>query len=241
MPRERLRVAAGVGVTVDTLDRMQALVEAGADAIVIDTAHGHSKYVIEKLIQAKAAFPNVDIVVGNVATGAAAKMLVDNGADAIKVGIGPGSICTTRGCRCRRSASWAPSMMCSVRQKVLAFHWLLTACATRDIVKAFGSRWQLRDDRFFCCWYRGESGETIISTDVNLRATAVWVRLRLWEQKNGSKDRYFQSDKGWRSWFRKESLAVYLTKELCRRWFISSLAVCVRYGILWCQYNWHVA
>ena len=92
----RLRVAAGVGVTVDTLDRMQALVEAGADAIVIDTAHGHSKYVIEKLVEAKASFPGVDIVVGNVATGAAAKMLADNGADAVKVGIGPGSICTTR-------------------------------------------------------------------------------------------------------------------------------------------------
>ncbi len=92
----RLRVAAGVGVTVDTLDRMQALVDAQADAIVIDTAHGHSMYVIEKLAEAKNAFPNVDIVVGNVATGAAAKMLVENGADAIKVGIGPGSICTTR-------------------------------------------------------------------------------------------------------------------------------------------------
>ena len=92
----RLRVAAGVGVTADTLDRMQALVNAGADAIVIDTAHGHSKYVIEKLVEAKTSFPTVDIVVGNVATGAAAKMLVDNGADAVKVGIGPGSICTTR-------------------------------------------------------------------------------------------------------------------------------------------------
>ena len=92
----RLRVAAGVGVTVDTLDRMSALVEAGADAIVIDTAHGHSKFVIEKLREAKASFPNVDIVVGNVATGEAARMLVDNGADAVKVGIGPGSICTTR-------------------------------------------------------------------------------------------------------------------------------------------------
>ena len=92
----RLRVAAGVGVTVDTLDRMQALVNAGADAIVIDTAHGHSKYVIEKLVEAKKSFPNVDIVVGNVATGAAAKLLVENGADAVKVGIGPGSICTTR-------------------------------------------------------------------------------------------------------------------------------------------------
>ena len=92
----RLRVAAGVGVTADTLDRMKALVEAGADAIVIDTAHGHSKYVVEKLVEAKRAFPNVDIVVGNVATGEAAKLLVEHGADAVKVGIGPGSICTTR-------------------------------------------------------------------------------------------------------------------------------------------------
>ena len=91
----RLRVAAGVGVTADTLDRMRALVEAGADAIVIDTAHGHSKYVVEKLKVAKAEFPNVDIVVGNVATGEAAKML-EAGADGVKVGIGPGSICTTR-------------------------------------------------------------------------------------------------------------------------------------------------
>ena len=92
----RLRVAAGVGVTFDTLDRMRALVEAGADAIVIDTAHGHSKGVIEKLKEAKKEFPHIDIVVGNVATGEAAKMLVEAGADGVKVGIGPGSICTTR-------------------------------------------------------------------------------------------------------------------------------------------------
>ena len=92
----RLRVAAGVGVTDDTLERMQALINANADAIVIDTAHGHSKFVIEKLKEAKHSFPNIDIVVGNVATGEAAKMLVDAGADCIKVGIGPGSICTTR-------------------------------------------------------------------------------------------------------------------------------------------------
>ena len=92
----RLRVAAGVGVTNDTLERMKALVEAGADAIVIDTAHGHSKFVIEKLKEAKATFKDVDIVVGNVATGEAALALVEAGADGIKVGIGPGSICTTR-------------------------------------------------------------------------------------------------------------------------------------------------
>ncbi len=92
----RLRVAAGVGVTADTFQRMEALVKAGVDAIVIDTAHGHSKGVIEKVREAKAAFPDVDIVVGNIATGEAAKKLVEVGADAVKVGIGPGSICTTR-------------------------------------------------------------------------------------------------------------------------------------------------
>ena len=92
----RLRVAAGVGVTHDTMQRIQALVDAEVDAIVIDTAHGHSASVIEKLKEAKKNFPNVDIVVGNVATGEAAKMLVEAGADGVKVGIGPGSICTTR-------------------------------------------------------------------------------------------------------------------------------------------------
>ena len=94
--RGRLRVAAGVGVTHDTLLRVEALVEAGVDAIVIDTAHGHSVYVVDMLKEVKAKFPNIDVVVGNIATGEAALMLVEAGADAVKVGIGPGSICTTR-------------------------------------------------------------------------------------------------------------------------------------------------
>lgn len=92
----RLRVAAGVGVTADTFVRMQALVDAGVDAVVIDTAHGHSKGVIDTLKEAKKRFPQIDIVVGNIATGEAAMALVEAGADAVKVGIGPGSICTTR-------------------------------------------------------------------------------------------------------------------------------------------------
>jgi len=92
----RLRVAAGVGVTYDTYDRITALVEAGVDAIVIDTAHGHSQGVIEVLKEAKKRFPAVDMVIGNIATAAAAKILAASGADGIKVGIGPGSICTTR-------------------------------------------------------------------------------------------------------------------------------------------------
>ena len=92
----RLRVAAGVGVTHDTLERVEALVNADVDAIVIDTAHGHSFHVAEMLKKVKAAFSGLDVVVGNIATAEAAHLLADAGADAIKVGIGPGSICTTR-------------------------------------------------------------------------------------------------------------------------------------------------
>jgi IMP dehydrogenase len=92
----RLRVAAGVGVTGDSNLRIKALVEAGVDAIVIDTAHGHSKGVVDMLRKVKEKYPNLDVVVGNIATGEAAKMLADAGADGVKVGIGPGSICTTR-------------------------------------------------------------------------------------------------------------------------------------------------
>jgi IMP dehydrogenase len=92
----RLRVAAGVGITGDMFDRIDALVQADVDAIVIDTAHGHSLGVVQNLKKAKERYKNIDIVVGNVATGEAAKMLAEAGADAVKVGIGPGSICTTR-------------------------------------------------------------------------------------------------------------------------------------------------
>ena len=92
----RLRVGAAVGVTPDTMDRVSALVKAGVDVITIDTAHGHSKGVIEKLKEVKSKYPDLQVVVGNIATGDAALALADAGADAVKVGIGPGSICTTR-------------------------------------------------------------------------------------------------------------------------------------------------
>lgn len=94
--RGRLRVAAAVGVTADTMLRVDALVNAGVDAIIIDTAHGHSKGVIDKLKEVKKKYKHIQIVVGNIATGKAALDLVKAGADAVKVGIGPGSICTTR-------------------------------------------------------------------------------------------------------------------------------------------------
>jgi IMP dehydrogenase len=92
----RLRVAAALGVTPDVIERATALVKAGVDAVVIDTAHGHSKGVVSVLKEVKKKFPSLEVIVGNIATGEAAKYLVEAGADAVKVGIGPGSICTTR-------------------------------------------------------------------------------------------------------------------------------------------------
>ena len=94
--RGRLRVAAGIGITPNALERVDALVEEGVDAVVLDCAHGHSKGVIEKLRQIKEKYPELDVIVGNIATSAAAEALVAAGADGLKVGIGPGSICTTR-------------------------------------------------------------------------------------------------------------------------------------------------
>lgn len=94
--RGRLRVAAAIGIGGDNMERAEALINAGVDALVLDTAHGHTKGVILSLKKIKESFPNIDVVVGNIATGEAAKALIKAGADAVKVGIGPGSICTTR-------------------------------------------------------------------------------------------------------------------------------------------------
>ena len=92
----RLRVAAGVGITADALERVAALVAEDVDAVVLDSAHGHSRNIVRTLRQIKEAYPSLDVVVGNIATGGAARYLIENGADGVKVGIGPGSICTTR-------------------------------------------------------------------------------------------------------------------------------------------------
>lgn len=92
----RLLAGAAIGVTVDCLDRVKALVEAGVDVVALDSAHGHSKNIIEKVKEIKAAYPDLQVIAGNIATAEAAKALIEAGADCIKVGIGPGSICTTR-------------------------------------------------------------------------------------------------------------------------------------------------
>ncbi len=192
----RLRVAAGVGVTADTLDRMQALVDAGADAIIIDTAHGHSKYVIEKLVEAKKSFPKVDIVVGNVATREAAKMLADNGADAVKVGIGPGSICTTR-----VVAGVGVPQLSAVYDVYSALKGtgipLIADGGLRysgDIVKALAAGGSCVMIGSLVAGTEESPGETIIFNGRKFKSYRGMGSLEAMEQKNGSKDRYFQSD-----------------------------------------------
>lgn len=192
----RLRVAAGVGVTADTLVRMQALVDAGADAIVIDTAHGHSKYVIEKLVEAKASFPGVDIVVGNVATGAAARLLADNGADAVKVGIGPGSICTTR-----VVAGVGVPQLSAVYDVYNALRDtdvpLIADGGLRysgDVVKALAAGGRSVMIGSLVAGTEESPGETIIFTGRKFKSYRGMGSLEAMEQKNGSKDRYFQGD-----------------------------------------------
>ena len=192
----RLRVAAGVGVTADTLDRMKALVEAGADAIVIDTAHGHSKYVVEKLVEAKRAFPNVDIVVGNVATGEAAKLLVEHGADAVKVGIGPGSICTTRVV----AGVGVPqlSAIYSVFDALKDTGVPLIADGglrySGDVVKALAAGGSSVMIGSLVAGTEESPGETIIFNGRKFKTYRGMGSLEAMEQKNGSKDRYFQGD-----------------------------------------------
>ncbi len=192
----RLRVAAGVGVTADTLQRMQALVDAGADAIVIDTAHGHSKSVIEKLVEAKASFPQVDIVVGNVATGAAAKMLADNGADAVKVGIGPGSICTTRvvagvGVPQLSAIYDVYSALKDTNVPLIADGGLRYS---GDVVKALAAGGSSVMIGSLVAGTEESPGETIIFNGRKFKSYRGMGSLEAMEQKNGSKDRYFQGD-----------------------------------------------
>ena len=189
----RLRVAAGVGVTADTLQRMEALIQAGADAIVIDTAHGHSKYVIEKLREAKASFQGVDIVVGNVATGDAARMLYEAGADAVKVGIGPGSICTTRVV----AGVGVPqlSAVYDVAQALKGTGVPLIADGglrySGDIVKALAAGGLCVMIGSLVAGTEESPGETIIFNGRKFKTYRGMGSLEAME--NGSKDRYFQS------------------------------------------------
>ncbi len=189
----RLRVAAGVGVTADTFQRMEALVKAGVDAIIIDTAHGHSKGVIDKVREAKAAFPDVDIVVGNIATGEAAKALVEAGADAVKVGIGPGSICTTR-----VVAGVGVPQLSAVYDVASALEGtgvpLIADGGLRysgDVVKALAAGGYSVMIGSLVAGTEEAPGETILFNGRKFKAYRGMGSLEAME--NGSKDRYFQS------------------------------------------------
>ena len=189
----RLRVAAGVGVTADTMERMNALIQAGADAIVIDTAHGHSKFVIEKLREAKASFSDVDIVVGNVATGAAARMLAEAGADAVKVGIGPGSICTTR-----VVAGVGVPQLSAIYDVATALQGtgvpLIADGGLRysgDVVKALAAGGYSVMIGSLVAGTEESPGDTIIFNGRKFKTYRGMGSLEAME--NGSKDRYFQS------------------------------------------------
>lgn len=189
----RLRVAAAVGVTDDTLQRVDALVEAGVDAIVIDTAHGHTKGVVDKLKEVKQKYPQLDVVVGNIATAEAAKYLVAAGADAVKVGIGPGSICTTR-----IIAGVGVPQLSAVNDVAMAIEGSGVPVIadggiryTGDFVKAIAAG---ADSIMVGSMFAGTEespGETIIFQGRKFKSYRGMGSVEAMQQ--GSKDRYFQS------------------------------------------------
>ncbi len=188
----RLRVAAAVGVTNDTIERVDALVHAGVDAIVIDTAHGHTEGVVTKLKEVKAKYPQVDVIVGNIATPEAALFLVEAGADAVKVGIGPGSICTTR-----IIAGVGVPQLTAINDVAIALEGTGVPVIadggiryTGDIVKAIASG---ADTVMVGSMFAGveeSPGETIILQGRKFKTYRGMGSLEAMQK--GSKDRYFQ-------------------------------------------------
>ncbi len=189
----RLRVAAGIGVTADSLERAEALVNAGVDAIVIDTAHGHTRGVVQVLKEVKARFPQIDVVVGNIATGEAARYLAENGADGVKVGIGPGSICTTR-----VIAGVGVPQLSAIYEVAKALEGtgvpLIADGGIRysgDIVKALAAgAWSVMMGGMLA-GVEESPGETIIYNGRKYKAYRGMGSLEAMEK--GSKDRYFQA------------------------------------------------
>jgi len=188
----RLLVAAAVGVTKDTLDRISALVGAEVDAIVIDTAHGHTKGVGELLKRVKKEYPELEVIVGNIATGEAAKYLVDAGADAVKVGIGPGSICTTR-----VIAGVGVPQLSAVNSVALAINGSGVPIIadggiryTGDFVKALAAGADSVMVGSLFAGVKESPGETIIYQGRKFKSYRGMGSVEAMQQ--GSKDRYFQ-------------------------------------------------
>lgn len=191
----RLRVAAGVGVTSDTVQRVTALVEAGVDAVVIDTAHGHSANVVNTLKAVKQAFPDLDVLVGNIATAEAAEYLVKAGADGIKVGIGPGSICTTR----IVAGVGVPQLTAIYNAACMTHKYDVPVIAdgglrySGDIVKALAAGGDCVMMGSMLAGVEESPGETIIYNGRKFKAYRGMGSIEAMQA--GSKDRYFQSEK----------------------------------------------
>jgi IMP dehydrogenase len=188
----RLRVAAGVGVTADVMERVDALYKAGVDAVIIDTAHGHSKGVIETLKKVKEQYPDLQVVVGNIATSEAAKALAEAGADAVKVGIGPGSICTTRIIAGVGVPQLSAVMMVAEGLKGTGVPLIADGGIrfTGDIVKAMSAG---ADSIMAGSLFAGvdeSPGETIIFEGRKFKAYRGMGSIEAMQK--GSKDRYFQ-------------------------------------------------
>ena len=188
----RLRVAAAVGVTGDTHERVAALVAAGVDAVIVDTAHGHSRGVIDTVRAVKKAFRTIDIVAGNIATAEAALALVDAGADAVKVGIGPGSICTTRviagvGVPQLRAVIEVSEALAETGVPVIADGGIRY---TGDIVKALAGGGNTVMVGSMLAGTEESPGETIIYEGRRFKAYRGMGSVEAMQK--GSKDRYFQ-------------------------------------------------
>ena len=190
----RLRVAAAVGVTSDVLDRVDALSNAAVDAIVIDTAHGHTQGVIEVLNKVKKKYKDIDVVVGNIATASAAKELIKAGADAVKVGIGPGSICTTR----IIAGIGVPQLtaVMDVANETMKHNVPLIADGgirySGDIVKALAAGASTVMLGSIIAGVEEAPGETIIFEGRKFKTYRGMGSIE--SMQEGSKDRYFQSD-----------------------------------------------
>ncbi len=190
----RLRIAAGVGITNDVYDRIEAVISAGVDAIVVDTAHGHSKNVVTVLKEIKRKFKDVDVVVGNIATPEAALLLAEAGADAIKVGIGPGSICTTRVV----AGIGMPQLTAVLRVCEALKDKDIPVIAdggirySGDIVKALAAGASTIMAGSLLAGTEESPGDTIILEGRKYKAYRGMGSLDA--MQNGSKDRYFQSD-----------------------------------------------
>ncbi|MCA4805462.1 IMP dehydrogenase [Myroides odoratimimus] len=188
----RLRVAAALGVTADAVDRAKLLVQAGVDALIIDTAHGHSQGVVGVLKAVKTAFPEIDVVVGNIATPEAALFLVENGADAVKVGIGPGSICTTRVVAGVGFPQFSAIMEVAAALKGTGVPVIGDGGLryTGDIPKALGAGADCVMLGSMLAGTKESPGETIIFEGRKFKAYRGMGSVAA--MKQGSKDRYFQ-------------------------------------------------